>query len=266
MKLPTLPGFKGKNGVANTERYQRIAKMLKNELLLLPCMSFIVDASLIFKPFVLLFQKEEPMVHMLYPQMKKLVQDLLHKFVDKNVLKELEDINAIKNYDVNTKVNFNVQREMGTKTNSLLADLDNLVKKKFVNEIVTSFYTASTEYLIGHFRLLNQVIIDAQYLHQNKRQKKIVKPLLRLVSKVSKCLGDKFHNVFGVKKSFTVQDLQDIKTEISSYQMESVPESFYMKKQETKRTSYEQPLYWRYAYRVAAGIDIEEGEEKQVFH
>ena len=170
---------KCKNGVANTERNQRIAKLLK----------------------------------------------------------ELEGINAIKNYDVNAKVNFNVQQEMGTKANSLLADLDNLVKKNFVNEIVTSFYTASTEYLIGNFPLLNQVIIDAQYLHPNKRQKKIVKPLLSLVSKVCKCLGDKFHSVFGVEKSCTVQDLQDIiKTEISSYQMESVPESFYMKKQETKRT------------------------------
>ena len=48
-KLPTLTGFKGKNGVANTERYQRIAKMLKNELLL-PCMLFIAYTSLIFKP------------------------------------------------------------------------------------------------------------------------------------------------------------------------------------------------------------------------
>ena len=113
-KLPTLPSFMGKNGVANTQRYQRIAKMLKNELLL-PCMSFIAYASLIFKPFVLLFQKEEPMVHRLYSQMKKRVQDLLHKFVDKKVLKELEGINAIKNYDVNAKVNFNVQREMGYK-------------------------------------------------------------------------------------------------------------------------------------------------------
>ena len=264
-KLPILPGFKGKKGVANTQRYQRITKMLKNELLL-PCMSFIAYASQIFKPFVLLFQNEEPLVHMLYPQMKKLVQDLLHKFVDKKVLKELESMNAILNYDVNAEVNFNVQREMGTKTNSLLTDLDNLVKKKFVDEIVTNFYTASTEYLIGNFPLEKQVIIDAQYLHPNKRQKKIVKPLLRLVSKVTKCLGDKFHDVFGVKKSCTVQDLQDIiKTEISSYQMESVPESYYMKKHETKRNSYEQPSYWRYAYRVAAGIDVEEEEEKQVF-
>ena len=85
------------------------------------------------------------MVHRLYSQTKKLVQDLLHKFVHKKALKELGGINAIRNYDVNAKVNFNVQREMGTKTNSLLADLDNLVKMKFVNEIVTSFYTASTE-------------------------------------------------------------------------------------------------------------------------
>ena len=67
------------------------------------------------------------------------------------------------------------------------------------------------------------MIIDAQYLHPNKREKKIVKPLLRLVSKVSKCLGDKFHDVFGAT------------------------------------------IILRYAYRVAAGIDIEEDEEKQVF-
>ena len=82
--LPTKSGFNGKKGVGSTERYQRIKKMLENELLL-PCMSFVVFASLIFKPFVLLFQKEEPMVHLLYLQMKKLVQDLFIKYLDKVV-------------------------------------------------------------------------------------------------------------------------------------------------------------------------------------
>ena len=124
-KLPTLAGFKGKKGVGSTERYQCIKKMLNNDLLL-PCMSFVVYASLIFKPFVLLFQKEEPMIHMLLPQMKKLIQDLLVKFVDQKVLKSKNlagDVNAVLNYDVNIAANFNVQRDMGTKTNSLLTDI-----------------------------------------------------------------------------------------------------------------------------------------------
>ena len=183
-KLPTLAGFKGKKGVGSTERYQRIKKMLNNDLLL-PCMSFVVYTSLIFKPFVLLFQKEEPMIHMLFPQMKKLLQDLLVKFVDQKVLKNLENINAIMEYDVNNADNYNVQRDIGTKTCSLLTKVvkDNLVKKKFV-EAVTNFYTASTAYLIRNLPLGKQVLIDAQYLHSNCRRKNVEKPLLRLVGEV----------------------------------------------------------------------------------
>ena len=199
MKLPTLSGFKGTKGVGNSERYQRIKKMLNNELLM-PCMSFIVYESQIFKPFVLLFQKEEPMIHMLFPQMKKLIQDLLLKFVNQKVLKNLAgDLNAILKYDVNIQANFNVQRDMGTKTNSLLIDIkDKLVKKKFVDEIVTSFYTASTGYLISNLPLGKQVLNDAQYLHSNFSRKNVEKLFLRLVADVAKFLGEKFTDVFGV--------------------------------------------------------------------
>ena len=195
---------------------------------------------------------------------------MLVKFVDQKVLKSKNlagDVNAVLNYDVNIAANFNVQRDMGTKTNSLLTDIikDNLVKKKFVDEIVTSFYTASTGYLISNLPLGKQILIDAQYLHSNCRQKNVEKPLLRLVGDVVKCLGGSFNDVFEVGKSCTVDDLKDIiKNEISFYRMETIPETFYLCKQKIK-TTHKQPSYWRYAYEVAAGIEEEEEKDKEVF-
>ena len=139
--LPTKPSFKGKKGGGGTERYQRIKKNIENGALL-PCMSFVVFVSLLFKPFVLLFQREEPMLHMLHPQMKKLVQDLLMKFVDPKVVKRWTGVNEMLDYDVDKKENFRVQPEMGTKTCSFLDEMvkDTLVKKAFIEEIVTKFY------------------------------------------------------------------------------------------------------------------------------
>ena len=185
-------------------------------------------------------------IHMLLPQMKKLLQDLLVKFVDQKVLKNLENVNAIMEYDVNNADNYNVQRDMGTKTCSLLTKVvkDNLVKKKFV-EAVTNFYTASTAYLIRNLPLGKQVLIDAQYLHSNCRRKNVEKPLLRLVGEVTECLGGSWHDVFQVEKSCTVDDLKDmIKTEISFYRMETIPESFYLCEQETKSTQRQQTCCW----------------------
>ena len=176
-----------------------------------------------------MFQKEEPMIHMLYPQMQQLVQDLLVKFVNNKVMKNLTDINELVQYNVNNTDDYSVQPDMGTKTMSLLTTIvkDKLAQKKFV-EVITSFYVASTGYLLANLPLGKAVIRDAQYLHPNLKRKKIEKPLLRLVGEVATCLGDSFHAYFDVDKSCTVDDLKDmIKTEVSFYRMETIPESFY---------------------------------------
>ena len=65
-----------------------------------------------------------------------------------------------------------------------------------------------------------------------------------LLAKFTECLGGSWHVVFQVeKKSCTVDDLKDmIKTEISFYRMETIPESFYLCEQETKRTQRQQTI------------------------
>ena len=113
------------------------------------------------------------MIHMLYPQTKQLVQDLLVKFLDTKVRKNLTDMNELLNYSVNNTDNYSVQPDMGTKTMSLLTTIvkDRLVQKKFVEEVVTSFYVASTGYLLANLPLDKAVLRDAQYLLPNLRRK-----------------------------------------------------------------------------------------------
>ena len=64
--------------------------------------------------------------------MKKLVQDLLMKFVDPKVVKRLTGVNEMLDYDVDKKVNFRVRPEMGRKTCSFLDEMvkDTLVKRR----------------------------------------------------------------------------------------------------------------------------------------
>ena len=78
--LPTLLGFKGKNGVSQTERYQRIRNVLTSKAAI-AYMSFSVHVCQDFKEFVLPLQSTEPKIHVLYTKCFKLVKDLPSKFV-----------------------------------------------------------------------------------------------------------------------------------------------------------------------------------------
>ena len=79
-------------------------------------------------------------------------------------------------------------------------------------------------------------------MHPNQTRKKVEKTLLRLVGEVAKCLGESYHDVFGVEKSCSVDDLTDIiKTEISFYRMENIPETFHMNQ---KHASKNVASYW----------------------
>ena len=77
---PTLPGFKGKNGVNQTERHQRIKNVLTSKTAL-AYMSFIVHMCQDFKKFVVPLRSTESEIHVLYVKCVKLVKDLLSRFV-----------------------------------------------------------------------------------------------------------------------------------------------------------------------------------------
>ena len=82
--MPKLPRFCGKNGVEQTERYQRIKSNLNN-LGALAYMSFVVYIAQDFKNFVLPLQAEEPKIHILNTKCTRLVKDILSKFIDQEI-------------------------------------------------------------------------------------------------------------------------------------------------------------------------------------
>ena len=55
-----------------------------------------------------LLQKEDHMVHLLYPQMKKLVQDLFIKYLDK-VVKNLGEVEEMLKFNAKDKQNHSAQ-------------------------------------------------------------------------------------------------------------------------------------------------------------
>ena len=79
--MSRLPGFRGKNGVEQTERYQRIKSNLNNPEAL-AYMSFVLYTAQDFKNFVLPLQAEEPKIHILNTKCTGLVKDILLKFID----------------------------------------------------------------------------------------------------------------------------------------------------------------------------------------
>ena len=74
--LPKLAGFKGKNGVAQTDRYQRIVLILKNDDSRI-YMLFVVFVSSIFREFMVPLQSSEPKIHLLHSKMLKLIKNFL---------------------------------------------------------------------------------------------------------------------------------------------------------------------------------------------
>ena len=159
--LPKQSGFSGKNGVGSTERYQRIKSMLQNKLSP-PLMTFIVYVTTIYTPFVLLFQREEPLIHILHTQTKKLIADLLRNFLTSSFLStfmvkngtemtleslRLLDLDKIDKSHVKGKI------DMGSKAKSLLNAVDPLQKKKFIESTVIPFYKSCVKYLLEELPL-----------------------------------------------------------------------------------------------------------------
>ena len=78
--LPTLPGFKGKNGFNQTNLYQRIKNVLTSKTAF-AYMSSIVYVYQGFKEFLVPLQSTEPKIHLLYTECVKFVKDLVSRFM-----------------------------------------------------------------------------------------------------------------------------------------------------------------------------------------
>ena len=68
--------------IKETKRYKHIVEMLKAPMTQ-RSLAFCAFASQDFETFLLKFQYEQPMIHMLYTSMEELLSNLMQKFVAK---------------------------------------------------------------------------------------------------------------------------------------------------------------------------------------
>ena len=255
--LPKQKKFKreiakpSKPGIPN--RYQRIANLLKSATTI-AYMGFVVHTTVPFKRFVLTFQTNEPMVHLLYDEMLRLVKSVLGMFIDAKKIpsKRSELLKKNCSYEKLHKAKCDV----GTKASSMVRKLDDAFEAKKFYGNAKKFLICCAVYLLKNLPLDQQILIDVQVLHPTyKLMKNGTNAIKRLALEVTRVLGKKANDAFK-HRGEDYQLIDVILKEFNDYTLHMIPESFYKKQNEEskKENSRQQYSYWSEAFK-AAGVE-----------
>ena len=262
-KVPTLPYFTGKKGVGATARYGRLKSYLLNKDIPI-VMAFLVYFAQDLKSFIKLFESSQPMIHLLFPRLMKLLRDVFGKFLKNDVFMTkangknvMKSVNDLINIDCKKELNHTESSSIGTRAEALSKSLDQLENKRLKAKMKEAMIN-SAHYLLHNLPITEQVVYDAQFLAYNKKSaKRAVKAVKRLSIEVCNALSsDALKAVFRLKNEESKDVVVDrITEEFKLYQIDDIPQSFaeaLPEKSKKCRTSY-----WKYAYGIM-DINIEE--------
>ena len=132
--------------------------------------SFVAFVAHDFEVFLVPFQSAEPMIHLLYPVLCKLMNALQMKFVKKSKLSS-DDIT--KNVYINVSEDKNIKPlskiDVGTRAKTLLSKnvMASDTEKKFRQDCLNFFVTA-VKYLQSNLPYDVSLLQHAQYIHPDK--------------------------------------------------------------------------------------------------
>ena len=254
-----FPKQKNFNALFKIGRYKRICEALRNDIHTQGYLGFFAFSPQDFEAFLVQFQTESPMIHMLYPPMCKLLNSLLQKFILPKKLKNddgefksqpeilMIDFCKIENHRKLSSI------ELGTKVKLLLhgAALPNSVDEKFRTEC-KEFYIASASYLQENLSFHVSLLKHAQFLHPKKRiAPGATSAISNLTMKVASVLENHLSPVFHLNEvSSTKESLCDkVRDQWLSYQNEVIPEHFYINSQlSATSVAQQQASYWSYVF------------------
>ena len=252
--LPKDPSSKAAfRQVKETKRYQRIHDHLKNPITL-AYVAFCAYVARDFESFLLPFQSEKPMVHLMYPQMVTLLRNLMVKFIKGKHIEEKCVAGVLHTLDVNDKKKHRSLShiEVGTKVKTMFTDpeLPSETQNTFRSDCL-KFYTTSVSYLQLQLPFDNCFLKNVQYIHPSKRlDTSSTSAVSNLALKIRDVLQNCLHSVFGVGND--VDGLVDaIRDQWRAYQLEEIPASWFQEEDDHVVVSNRvQPSYWRYALQV----------------
>jgi hypothetical protein len=168
--IVTLPAASNSKSVCSGDRYKRIRVALSDDSTKV-YLNFVAFAAANLMPFLKLFQRSEPLIHVLYEKLNEMLRALMMKFMKASVVdaKEGQSLLDLKCDDTNNWVHLSsMDVGIGTKT-ALLAIIKEEDRKKLRYSMRSSLI-AMVSYLQSRLPLSNPILRDLQCLHPIARK------------------------------------------------------------------------------------------------
>ena len=171
-------------------------------------MHFLISVAEVFNLFLVNFQKEEPLIHVLYEKFVSILKKVLGRFIKKEVLdkQRVSDLNLD---SVDYKLS-DEALEIGEGARKILSDLS-VVKRKMFTLGVRIFFKTAVKHLLKKLPLDNGIL----------KKCKVFNPLSRFVDWFSKAIKD-------LPTDLHVDvNLTRLSDEWRMYQLDKIPDNWY---------------------------------------
>ena len=158
-----------KNSLPKNKKYARIEGSLKDEIKVKLQMCYLIEVAPVFTDFLLIFQGEGPLIHMLYYRLQKMLQTLMLRFLKADVVTN-KDGKTLMTVDVRKAENqLDLEKmNVGVEVTKLLKKCRKDQKEGYLKEMQEAF-CKMTEHLQNKLPLDSTFLKDMICLHPLKR-------------------------------------------------------------------------------------------------
>lgn len=174
-----------------SDRFKRLYKIInENQEELKAEMYFLESVKEIFDTYLVALQKEEPLIHILYPTLAELLKALMSRFLKPDVYQgktgtQLVDINV----DATASQLKDRDLHIGEKTRKKINKFSERRKAEFLAG-TRSFYKATTRYLQSKLPLKNPLLKSLVILHPDVRKSTTAISKLKIACRELPCCSD----------------------------------------------------------------------------
>lgn len=241
--LPAQETFKKE--IQNTRRYRRIAKTLSDPVAQV-CISFVAFAAGDFEVFLTEHQTSDPMIHLMYENLIKLMYNVARKFIKESHVSKESDFSSL---DFTKHQKHPNKIDIGTRATSLLCKSDvSENDKRDVQLQCLKFYVKVSEYLQAHLPVENEIIKAARALQpSNRLEKWSLNAVSRLALTIAPILSKEMSKVFSVSESASAEDICDlVRCQWRGYQTETIVTDWHtVPVKESHQSRRNQMSYWK---------------------
>jgi len=212
--LKDLPQESQKNHTSKhlkeNDRYKRICERLKTHETLIQ-IHFLLSLTPMFQEYLTIFQKQEPLIHMLFPEGADLLKKVMNRFLKFDVVSG-KSTSKLCQIDVEKQENIMPLKDVdiGTEASEWLCKVDSSSRQKLLRMQILKFYQEVSKHLAKKLPLDEPVVKNAQCLHPEVRDQDIAtKMITRLAAELPNITKDEETRVADEWKVYREEKVED---------------------------------------------------------